>query len=470
MGKAAPGDQHGGMTNTGEHSGSSGADPGSGSRHSVLDRVVERTARSGVVRPTQGRVALGVCRGIAQRLDIDPVVVRVIFGAAALFAGGLGFAAYLIAAMLLPDEDGRVVAVSALRHHEGKSIAWIALTAAVTISLLVNTIGQRDGGNFFTLAVVGGLCWWLWRRSPGASGAGAGAAGGESNAAGPAPRAGTAPAPAPRHAQDAMPVITPYGATAGSAPAGPYSPSHGGSSYGSGAGGYPTGPSGAPARAPLAPIQRPPRRRSLGGRLWLIAAGLAIVTFTATRAGLAAAGADPILSELAPLAATAVALGLLVTAVGLAGRRTSGLAGTTAVVAAIALLVSTAGGVRGVDATFGETRWTPASVAELKSEYSVGMGDGTLDLTRLPADELSRHSITLTVGMGSMKVLAPDDMTVTVDGNVRMGDLSLVERDGVTQSMAGLNNVGQMTSGTGPTLHISSTVGMGDTRIERTSR
>ena len=195
MGKAAPGDQHGGMTNTGEHSGSSGADPGSGSRHSVLDRVVERTARSGVVRPTQGRVALGVCRGIAQRLDIDPVVVRVIFGAAALFAGGLGFAAYLIAAMLLPDEDGRVVAVSALRHHEGKSIAWIALTAAVTISLLVNTIGQRDGGNFFTLAVVGGLCWWLWRRSPGTSGAGVGATGGESNAAGPAPRAGTAPAP-----------------------------------------------------------------------------------------------------------------------------------------------------------------------------------------------------------------------------------------------------------------------------------
>ena len=419
-------------------------------------------------------MALGVCRGIAHRLDIDPVVVRVAFGAAALFAGGLGLALYLIAAMLLPDDDGRVIAADALRGHDGKSIAWLALTGAVTISLLASAIAQRDSGHFFTMAVLGAICWWLWRRSPstpGSTGPHRAGAGGRPVGSFTASSTGSGRPPAAdaRSDQDAMPVITPWGATAGSS--GPYSPGHGASPYGSGA--TPTAhPTGSPTatRAPAAPAPRPPQRRSLGGRLWLIAAGLAIVTFVATRAALSAVGADPILTEIAPLAATAIALGLLVTIVGLAGFRTSGIATTAAIVTTIALLSSTVGGFRGADVALGETRWEPASVSDLQGDYSVGMGEGTLDLTRLPADQLSGHPIKLTVGMGTIKVLVPDDMSVTVDGTVRMGEISLVDRGGVKQTMAGLNHAGQMTSGSGPTLRITSTVGMGDTLIERTSR
>ena len=54
-------------------------------------------------RPTKNRVLFGVCQGIGQYFNIDPVVVRVIFVILALW-GGSGVFLYLIALFLMPDE------------------------------------------------------------------------------------------------------------------------------------------------------------------------------------------------------------------------------------------------------------------------------------------------------------------------------------------------------------------------------
>lgn len=43
----------------------------------------------------------GVCGGLAEYLDMDPTIVRLIVAGLALFAGG-GVIAYLIAAMIIP--------------------------------------------------------------------------------------------------------------------------------------------------------------------------------------------------------------------------------------------------------------------------------------------------------------------------------------------------------------------------------
>ena len=45
----------------------------------------------------------GVCGGIAEYLNIDPTVIRLILVLAAVFAG-TGILAYIIAALIMPDK------------------------------------------------------------------------------------------------------------------------------------------------------------------------------------------------------------------------------------------------------------------------------------------------------------------------------------------------------------------------------
>lgn len=56
-----------------------------------------------IYRPREGKVLVGVCSGIANYFNIDPVLVRlgwIIF----CCLGGSGILAYLVAAVLIPEE------------------------------------------------------------------------------------------------------------------------------------------------------------------------------------------------------------------------------------------------------------------------------------------------------------------------------------------------------------------------------
>lgn len=48
----------------------------------------------------------GVCAGFARYLDVDVVLVRVIWLGVALCTGGLGFFVYLAAWIIVPSDDG----------------------------------------------------------------------------------------------------------------------------------------------------------------------------------------------------------------------------------------------------------------------------------------------------------------------------------------------------------------------------
>lgn len=54
-------------------------------------------------RIREGRKLCGVCAGMAEYLEIDVTIVRVLWLAAAL-CGSLGFWAYFLFALLLPDK------------------------------------------------------------------------------------------------------------------------------------------------------------------------------------------------------------------------------------------------------------------------------------------------------------------------------------------------------------------------------
>ena len=51
---------------------------------------------------------MGVCGGIADYFDIDSTIVRLVFVILTLCGGLPGIAAYLIAALVMPDDPGDV--------------------------------------------------------------------------------------------------------------------------------------------------------------------------------------------------------------------------------------------------------------------------------------------------------------------------------------------------------------------------
>lgn len=59
-------------------------------------------ARKKLVR-LDGPIA-GVCAGLADHLDIDPTIIRVLWALSLAF-GGMGFLAYLIFAIVVPKQE-----------------------------------------------------------------------------------------------------------------------------------------------------------------------------------------------------------------------------------------------------------------------------------------------------------------------------------------------------------------------------
>jgi phage shock protein PspC (stress-responsive transcriptional regulator) len=60
-------------------------------------------ARQRLQRPLHDRMVAGVAAGIADYLDVDPTIVRIVLAALTL-AGGAGVAVYIAGWLLIPEE------------------------------------------------------------------------------------------------------------------------------------------------------------------------------------------------------------------------------------------------------------------------------------------------------------------------------------------------------------------------------
>ena len=120
-------------------------------------------------RDPQARILGGVCAGLARRLDVDPLLVRVAFVVTAL-AGGLGLVLYALGWVAIPVDEHAPAAGSA-RVRSGRGSMEVAL--GVGFLLLSVLLGFRELGLWFSDAVV-----WptvlvasgaalLWRTSAG---------------------------------------------------------------------------------------------------------------------------------------------------------------------------------------------------------------------------------------------------------------------------------------------------------------
>ena len=118
-------------------------------------------------RELEGRVLGGVCAGVARRLGVDPLVVRVAFIAAA--AVGFGIPLYALAWLVIPAGVGGSTAPRRLATGRGS----VEVALGVALLVLSALLAFRELGLWFSDAVVwplvlvaaGGAL--LWRQSAG---------------------------------------------------------------------------------------------------------------------------------------------------------------------------------------------------------------------------------------------------------------------------------------------------------------
>jgi phage shock protein PspC (stress-responsive transcriptional regulator) len=425
-----------------------------------MDRFLGALRSIGIRRRTHDKWIAGVCSGLADRLGIDPVIVRVALVLLTML-GGAGIAIYLVAWALLPNDRDEIPAQRALRDGDGGSIVLLVFAALALFgdSAFGGTwwSGRPGWGFPWGLVLVGLLIWWLVQRSDnrpdadqrvmnqqlGAPTTGAPTTGtlttGTPTTGTPTTGAPTTSVPSPAASGPAMATGRPTPSTVPPSPTWPVPVSYNPVSY------------------------KRLGRRSGGPLMALIAIGLALATY----GSLLWAGAELNWTgshQAIAFAGSLAAMGLLMVVLGFAGWR-PGFVTFLAIVLSIAAWSSAVvpTGIH-LGGRIGDATWAPTSVST-DANYQLGVGNGVLNLSGLPTEGLSEAKIPAYVGMGELKVLVPQDLTVKVVGHVGLGEI-LLPNDAGSSGQGGSDVSRTVTIGDGPTeVVVDAGVGIGQLTV-----
>ena len=345
-----------------------------------------------LTRSRDDRVLGGVAAGIARSFAVDPIVIRILFVVAAVFAG-VGILAYVAGWLLLPEEDAPRGPV--------KRVDWRQLAGCVLLGIgLLVTLGRFgfwiDEQVVWALGLIGigGAVLWLRGRDT--------RSGDAPSPPWPAPPAPTAPTTPATPTTPAAPLPHPTAPTTprwGAGPIPPLPPRG------------PDDPSAPWTRAPRRPPE-PARRHSVLGILscCLLLIGSGIVLGLASSDVIDVSAAAVLGGAVAFIGATLVvgawwghAKWLIVPAVALA-LVAAGLS---------ALDVPLGGGI-------GERDHHPRRVAAVDDSYELGIGSLKLDLRDVDFAGRSK-SVDASIGIGELKVWVPDDVRVVIDEELSIG-------------------------------------------------
>ncbi|MFE9744919.1 PspC domain-containing protein [Saccharothrix saharensis] len=363
-------------------------------------------------RPHDGRKIAGVAAGIAQRYQIDPVIVRVAFVAMAL-CNGAGVLIYLLGWLLLAQADDEVSAAEALLGR-GRSSTPTALTVLLGLAVIPATGFFVDGG--FTM--VGGVLLsvgaiYLLHRGRGqlnrpepavafdAGAYGAGAYGAGAFGAGQEVGVGDGAGGKVSTEEQATERVTPPAwDPLGAAPFAWDLPE-------------PGGPPAPVAASPAPVVARRPRSRvglaTFGAALVVLAGSLVASSYSDWF------HAQHVLGLLVAVLGAGMVLGSLR---GNGGRGLIWLVVPLSVVGVV--LTSVDFDVDGKQ--MGATHARPTTVEEVLDRYEASVGEVELDLTALP----NTGSVTteVEVGLGRAAVRVPADADVTVNCRTDLGSMN----------------------------------------------
>jgi phage shock protein PspC (stress-responsive transcriptional regulator) len=368
-----------------------------------------RTTRR-LERARAGRMVAGVCEGLGRYFDVDPIIFRIGFAVAA-FAGGAGLLAYVIAALVIPEEGSRRAAL-----HFGRKTPTVVMWVLIVLGVLALTDGfhNRPFGFGWGIVVLAGIGWLIWSHE-------------QRRDTPPASSSSPAPAPAVAHPptqsdSSALPTVeTPILLEDGEP---------------------------APEPEPEA------RQRSILGRLTL-----SVLLVGAGAALLLAQQADDVTGRGVE---SAFAVGLLIVAAALFAGAWWGRA--LPLIAIGVLFTIAAAGASLFDVPLkggaGDRTWDP--VASVRPAYRLGVGDATLDLSNVAGDRVETKA---SVGIGHLRVVVPHDATVEVDAHAGLGEVRVLGRtaDGTDAE----RSVREAGSELGPHVTLDVRVGVGQVEVVR---
>jgi phage shock protein PspC (stress-responsive transcriptional regulator) len=389
-----------------------------GSGATATEPPPEAPSRTPLRRSSQDRYIAGVCGGVGQATDVDPVIYRVVLAVLTLF-GGIGVLLYALGWLLIPAEGEEQSEVQKLLSGRGRSSSVLPLMAVAVSTILV--IAFIAAGSdvaiivilaFVVLAVVLSKQRQDGRPSTESTTAGPTASAPETGT----PTAGVRPVPSPDPRW--MPPAYRTGAYAPSSyPPSSYPPS----AYAPA--GFAAAWPGDPYAVATSPTTPPPAKTERQAS-WL---GFVTLAVAAVVGGVMVAIGVPNDSDTgvpAIVAAILVVIGLGLVVGTWAGRSRGLIAWgilTTLVLVAVATFdVPLRGGT-------GQRTWTPSTVAAAEAApYRLAAGEGTLDLGDLVVPSGDTVDVEASVTAGRLVVDVPADATIEVNGHVGMGHLALL--------------------------------------------
>lgn len=338
-------------------------------------------------RSSDDKMIAGVCAGVARHLDIDPVIPRVVL-ATLTFVGLSGLVLYGAAWLLIP-EDGASESVAGKTFNLGENETQFRIVGLIVAAIVAIVSGSSliGGTAFDTPFPYLGLValffvWWFVILPHQRSERRARAAGGPGGTASPA---GTTTPSGPAYAPPPAPT---------------------------------TGPEAPPA--PRRPNPRHDRGLLTALTLFVAMIGVGSLWLYTTLTGDGAAEL-PVFTSLVVVLAVLGAGMLVGTFVG-NGRPLAPLALVTALVLSVSLALPAA--------SVGQQAPAPSTAAQVDDEYRLGIGQVRLDLTGVAdPDSLDGRTITVEEGIGSLEVVVPDDVDVTVDAHARAGRVEVFGKD-----------------------------------------
>ncbi|GAA3492618.1 PspC domain-containing protein [Streptomyces cremeus] len=351
-------------------------------------------------RSRRHRAVGGVCGGLGEYFDVDPVIFRVVLAVTSV-TGGIGLIAYGFAWLVVPLEGDD--------ENEGKRLLTGRVDGPALIAVLLALVGcgmflslRHNGGVFgfsvMLLLVVGASTVWSRQR-----------------------RSAALEEPGATQVQDVVAPPETKAPPVVGAPSWWRDPIVKDGTTGPVPHGYLWGPADeaggdAPARRPWRAVDHRPR--SLGGLIFLAA-------LLAGAAGTAATWhSDPLGVSLA----TGLACALGVFGAGLVLGSFFGRVGVGTIFLGLltaGLLTAATTIPKNIPTDWATTNWRPATAQQVRPLYELGAGEGQLDLSRLVVPRGSTLATRVEVGAGALRVVVPRDVTVRVDMELGVGDIRL---------------------------------------------
>ncbi|MFC4590533.1 PspC domain-containing protein [Sphaerisporangium corydalis] len=144
-------------------------------------------------------------------------------------------------------------------------------------------------------------------------------------------------------------------------------------------------------------------------------------------------------------------------------------AGLVATGTIMSLLLVAGSTVNGIPRKIGSYTWEPLDSSQTIRSYSVGIGDGTLDLTGTKLVPGSRTRFDASVSIGELKIIVPRTARVEVFGYTRLGDVKI---EHTVQGGADVHHDKVLepdvaSSGSTPVIELHVKAGIGDVEVNR---